>query len=184
MWERILVILRKEFLQTLREPKMRVLLFVPPMLQLLIFGYAVNLDVDHVRIAWADGDRSPQSRDLRQSFEASGRFDVVAMPREDREVQELLDRGQVQAVVRILPGFARDLERGTGAAVQVLVDGDQFEYGVAGGELCRTDHRPVLGCEPAGAAQPAGDDAQSGVRAQPGVARRGGAPRASGSMRS
>jgi ABC-2 type transport system permease protein len=123
MWERIFVILRKEFLQTLREPKMRVLLFVPPIIQLLIFGYAVNLDVDHVRIAWTDGDRSPESRDLRARFEACGRFDVVAAPRDDREVQDLLDRGDVLAVVRLLPGFARDLHRGSGAEAQVLVDG-------------------------------------------------------------
>src|ERR1039458_9990 len=52
MWERLRVILRKEFIQALREPRMRVLLFLPPFLQLLIFGYAVTLDVDHARIAW------------------------------------------------------------------------------------------------------------------------------------
>ena len=52
MWERIFVILRKEFIQALREPRMRVLLFVPPMVQLIVFGFAVNLDVDHARIAW------------------------------------------------------------------------------------------------------------------------------------
>jgi ABC-2 type transport system permease protein len=123
MWERILVILRKEFLQTLREPKMRVLLFVPPMVQLLIFGYAVNLDVDHVPIAWTDGDRTPESRELRARFEASGRFDVVAWPRDERSVQDVLDRGDAQAVVRILPGFAHDLARGSGAEVQILIDG-------------------------------------------------------------
>jgi ABC-2 type transport system permease protein len=123
MWERIFVILRKEFLQTLREPKMRLLLFIPPMVQLLIFGYAVNLDVDHVRIAWTDGDRTPQSRDIRQRFEASGRFDVVSQPRTEREVQDVLDRGDVQAVIRILPGFAKDLSRGSGAGVQILIDG-------------------------------------------------------------
>ena len=59
MWERILVILRKEFIQALREPRMRVLLFVPPMVQLLVFGFAVNLDVDRARIAWMDMDRTP-----------------------------------------------------------------------------------------------------------------------------
>ena len=44
MWERIFVILRKEFIQALREPRMRVLLFVPPMVQLIVFGFAVNLE--------------------------------------------------------------------------------------------------------------------------------------------
>src|SRR6266545_3161801 len=123
MWERIFVILRKEFRQALREPRMRVLLFVPPMIQLVIFGFAVNLDVDHVHIGWTDGDRTPVSRELRDRFTASGRFDVVAQPEGERQVQELLDRGQVQAVIRVLPGFARDLARGQATSVQFLVDG-------------------------------------------------------------
>jgi ABC-2 type transport system permease protein len=115
--------LRKEFIQALREPRMRLLLFLPPLLQCIIFGYAVNLDVDHARIAWMDMDRTPEGRDLRDRFEGSGRFDVVAMPANEEEVQSVLDRSQAQAVVRVLPGFARDLARGRGAGVQVLVDG-------------------------------------------------------------
>src|SRR5271157_334802 len=123
MWERIRVMLRKEFIQALREPRMRLLLFLPPLLQCIIFGYAVNLDVDHARIAWMDMDRTPESRDLRDRFEGSGRFDVVAMPRNEEEVQSALDSSRAQAVVRVLPGFARDLARSRGAGVQVLVDG-------------------------------------------------------------
>ena len=123
MWERVGVILRKEFIQALREPRMRVLLFVPPMVQLIVFGFAVNLDVDHARIAWMDMDRTPESRDLRERFEGSGRFEVAAMPRNEQEVQDALDRAKVQAVIRVLPGFARDLARGRSTSVQVLVDG-------------------------------------------------------------
>src|SRR5437764_9654145 len=123
MWERILVILRKEFLQSLREPRMRVLMFVPPMVQLLVFGFAVNLDVDHTRIAWMDMDRTPLSRELRARFEGSGRFDVVSQPASEEDVQRTLDRGEAQAVVRVLPNFERDVRRGRPTAVQVLVDG-------------------------------------------------------------
>jgi ABC-2 type transport system permease protein len=123
MWERIRVIIRKELIQTLREPRMRILLFMPPMIQLLVFGFAVNLDVDHARIAWMDMDRSPLSRDLRARFEGSGRFDVVSMPRNENDVQQTLDRGLAQAVVRVLPGFERDVERGRATEVQVLLDG-------------------------------------------------------------
>ena len=123
MWERISVILRKEFLQALREPRMRVLLFVPPMVQLIVFGFAVNLDVDHARIAWMDLDRTPESRDLRDRFTGSGRFDIVAEPRSEEDVQRTLDRGEAQAVVQILHGFARDVARGQSAEVQVLIDG-------------------------------------------------------------
>src|SRR5579871_1128028 len=123
MWERIRVILRKEFIQALREPRMRVLLFVPPILQSVIFGFAVNLDVDRAQIAWMDMDRTPASRDLRERFEGSGRFEVVTIPRTEDDVQRTLDRGTAQAVVRVLPGFERDLKRGRPTEVQVLVDG-------------------------------------------------------------
>jgi len=123
MWERIRMILRKEFIQALREPRMRILLFLPPLLQLILFGFAVNLDVDHARIAWMDMDRTPESRDLRWRFEGSGHFDVVAEPRNEEEVRYLLDHAQVEAVVRVLPEFARDLMRQGGAQVQVLTDG-------------------------------------------------------------
>jgi ABC-2 type transport system permease protein len=123
MRERIQVILRKEFIQALREPRMRFLLFMPPLIQLLVFGYAVTLDVDHARIAWMDMDRTPESRALLARFEGSGRFDVMATPRSEEETQSVLDRGQVHAVVRVLPGFARDLARGRATEVQVLMDG-------------------------------------------------------------
>jgi len=123
MWERIFVILRKELIQALREPRMRVLLFVPPIVQLIVFGFAVNLDVDHARIAWMDMDRTPQSRSLRDRFTGSGRFDIVSAPASEEDVQRALDRGEAQAVVRILPGFARDTARGRATEVQILIDG-------------------------------------------------------------
>jgi ABC-2 type transport system permease protein len=123
VWNRIIAILRKEFIQVLREPRMRFLIFLPPIIQLIVFGYAVTLDVDHARIAWMDMSRTPESRALRACFEGSGRFDVVALPANQEEVQQLLDRSQVHAVVAVLPGFARDLARGRSAQVQVLLDG-------------------------------------------------------------
>ena len=123
MWERIRVILRKEFIQALRDPRMRVLLFLPPMIQLLVFGFAVNLDVDHVRIAWMDMDRTPMSRELRERFSGSQRFDIVALPQNETEVQDVLDQSRAEAVVRVLPNFERDVRRGRPTAVQVLLDG-------------------------------------------------------------
>jgi ABC-2 type transport system permease protein len=123
MWERIGVILRKEFIQLFRDPRMRGLLIIPPLLQLIIFGYAVTLDVDNAKIAWMDNDGTPESRALLARFEGSGRFQVVATPRSEQEVQSILDHGDAHAVVRVLPGFARDLARGRSAEVQVLLDG-------------------------------------------------------------
>src|SRR5512133_4162944 len=101
MWERIRVMLRKEFIQALREPRMRVLLFVPPLVQLIVFGFAVNLDVDRARIGWMDLDRTPESRELRERFEGAGRFEVSSAPASEAESQKALDRGEVQAVVRV-----------------------------------------------------------------------------------
>jgi ABC-2 type transport system permease protein len=123
MWERIGVILRKEFIQLFRDPRMRGLLFIPPLLQLIVFGYAVTLDVDNAKIAWMDGDNTPESRALLARFEGSGRFQVVATLHSEKDVQNILDRGDAHAVVRVLPNFARDLARGQTAEVQVLLDG-------------------------------------------------------------
>ncbi len=122
-WKRIREIVRKEFRQTLREPRMRVLLIVPPVLQLIIFGYAVNLDVDHVRLAWIDRDQTPASHELRYAFTGSPRFRIVAAPAGVSGAQRLLDQGDVQAVVTVLPGFGRDVASRITAQVQVLVDG-------------------------------------------------------------
>jgi len=115
--------MRKEFLQTLRNPRMRALLFIPPILQLLIFGYAVNLDIENVRIAWMDSDQTPESRELRAAFEGSGYFHIVAEPQRGEDMQELLDHSNIEGVISIFPGFSRDMQRGTSAAVQILVDG-------------------------------------------------------------
>ncbi|MFB3827794.1 MAG: ABC transporter permease [Bryobacteraceae bacterium] len=123
MWERIREIVRKEFRQALREPRMRAVLIGPPLIQLIIFGYAVNLDVDRAAMAWVDHDRTPASRELLAAFQGSGRFEVVATPGADRDTQDLLDGGRAQIAVVVLPGFARGLERGGAPAVQVLVDG-------------------------------------------------------------
>ena len=123
MWERIRVLVRKEFLQTLRNPRARLLLVVPPVMQLLIFGFAANLDIENARVAFQDGDRTPKSRSLRAAFDASHYFEVTHEVEREDDVQRLLDAGDVLAVVRVLPGFGRELARGETAAVQILVDG-------------------------------------------------------------
>ncbi len=123
MLDRILVIFRKELLQTMRDPRMRFFLFVPMIFELLLFGYAVNLDLEHIKIAWLDRDLTTQSRQLRDLFSASTVFSIAAAPSDDGEAQRLLDRGDVLAVIAVLPGFARNLGRDERAPVQVQVDG-------------------------------------------------------------
>lgn len=102
---------------------MRATLFAPPLIQLLVFGYAVSLDVDYAKIAWMDLDRSTESRELREQFTSTGRFEIVRWLENETDTQDTLDHSEVMAVVRILPGFAADLARGREVAVQVLVDG-------------------------------------------------------------
>ncbi len=99
------------------------MLFMPPLIQLMSFGYAASLDVDNAKIAWMDQDRTPESRDLLAEFQGSGRFILAGFPDNERAMQNMMDRGQVDAVIRVLPGFARDVERGRSTGVQVLLDG-------------------------------------------------------------
>ncbi len=122
-WQRVAEIIRKEFRQALRDPRMRTVLFLPPLVQLVLFGYAVNLDVRQARIGWMDQDRTPASRELRAAFAGSPYFEIAAAAATEDQERDLLDRGTVMAVVRVPPGFARDLARGRTASVQVLVDG-------------------------------------------------------------
>lgn len=123
MWERLREIIRKEFRQAFREPRMRNMLFLPPLVQLLVFGYAVNLDVEHSTMAWMDRDQTAESRELLAAFQGSGRFEVVATPGSDREAQDLLDSSKVDAVVTVLAGFQRDIQRGRTTSVQILLNG-------------------------------------------------------------
>ncbi len=123
MRERILGIVRKEFRQALREPRMRVVLVVPPLLQTILFGFAVNLDVERVKLGWMDLDNGPASRELYHAFDASHEFEVVARARTEREAQELIERGEVQALVRVGPDFSAKIGALRQAPVQLLLDG-------------------------------------------------------------
>jgi ABC-2 type transport system permease protein len=122
-WDRVVEIMRKEFRQSFRDPRLRVSMFVPPVLQFLVFGFVVNMDVERSRLAWLDLDRSPASRKLRASFDGSRHFLLTATPGDEKEMQSLLDRWEVHSAVVVPAGFGRDLARGQTAQVQVLVDG-------------------------------------------------------------
>lgn len=136
-WERVLEIVRKEFRVVFRDPRLRTVLFVPPILQSIIFGFAVNMDVEHARIGWHDTDRSLQSNELRMAFEGSGSFRVTRVLEHDEDVANLLDRGEVDAVVRVLPGFGEALVRGETGRVQMLLDGANSNTASIVGEYAR-----------------------------------------------
>jgi ABC-2 type transport system permease protein len=123
MVERLKHMLKKEFIQIFRDPRMRAVIFVVPVAQVLIFGYAVTTDVRNIRTGVFDLDNSVRSRELVERFSGSGYFDMVRRLTSDAQVRDVLDRGDVKAVVRMDHGFGADLEAGKTVALQVIVDG-------------------------------------------------------------
>jgi ABC-2 type transport system permease protein len=123
MFERIRQMLVKEFIQVFRDRKMFGMVFLAPVLQLFLFGYAVSTDVRHIRTALYDLDNSVSSRDLVSRFERSGYFDIVEHIDAETAVRDLVDRGDVTAVLRIDKGFEDNLRAGRTASVQMIVDG-------------------------------------------------------------
>jgi len=113
---------KKEFIQTLRDPHTRLLLFGPPLVQMLVFGYAATLDVRNVALAVLDLDNTQESRELVAHFSASRYFHLNEYAARRADLREGLDRGDVLVALEIDSGFAQRLRNGQGAAVQVLVD--------------------------------------------------------------
>jgi ABC-2 type transport system permease protein len=115
-------LVKKEFIQTLRDPHTRWLLFGPPIIQMLVFGYAATLDVKHVELAVLDLDNTQESRELVAHFSASPYFHLRQYASHRAQLREGLDRGDFLAAMEIDSGFAQRLRNGQGATVQVLVD--------------------------------------------------------------
>ncbi len=123
MFTRLRHMLVKEFIQVLRDRKMRGVVLVAPVLQLMVFGYAVNTDVRDLPMAVLDGDRSASSRDLAGRFEASGVFRLEEHAASGGETDSLMDRGRAKAVLRTDRGFESRLVSGRSAPVMLAVDG-------------------------------------------------------------
>jgi ABC-2 type transport system permease protein len=147
MFERLHAMLFKEFIQAFRDPRMRIVLFVIPALQTIIFGYAVNMDVKNIPTAILDRDNSSESRDLTATMFSSGHFRLKERIGLDSEARSMLDRGTVRVVLVMEHGFAEKLRRGDSAPVQALLDGtDSNTAGVIMGYLTRlaTDYNTRL----------------------------------------
>ncbi len=123
MFERIITILRKEFKQILRDPRMRVTMFIAPLFQLLVFGFAATTDVSHIPTAIYDLDNTPQSRSIIRDFSYSEYFNVKYYINNDKDQLYLVDKSLVNVVIRFNRGFAQDLEGLKGAKVQFILDG-------------------------------------------------------------
>jgi ABC-2 type transport system permease protein len=123
MFERIIAIIVKEFIELRRDKSARFRLIVPTVLQMLLFGYAATYEVYHVSTAVLDLDHSQESRELLSHFVASNRFDVVEVARSQRDITGAIDRSDAAMALVIHAGFAELLRKGQSAPLQVIVDG-------------------------------------------------------------
>ena len=139
---RVKALLRKEWRQLFRDPKTKRIIFVSPIVQLLLFGYAVTTDVHDVKTFVIDQDPSPASRKLADALEAGGYFRIVGRSDRAADLTRALDGGDATIGIQIPPTFSADLASGRGATVQVLVDGTNSNTGtVAQGYVTRIVQR-------------------------------------------
>ncbi|MGE5404716.1 MAG: ABC transporter permease [Candidatus Saccharibacteria bacterium] len=119
---RIIAIMKKEFLQIKRDRMTLAIVLMIPLIQIILFGYAIQTEVKHIPTVVFDQSLSQESRDMLESFTASGYFDVRYVAGSYTDVNRMIDKGDARVGIVFPPDFARDLKRGTSASVQVLVD--------------------------------------------------------------
>jgi ABC-2 type transport system permease protein len=120
--ERIREMVKKEFRQLFRDPRLRRVIFIAPMIQLIVFGYAVSTDIRNTPTFVVDQDGTRASRDLVEAFTASGYFRVVGRSLRPADLVRALDHGTAIVGLVIPAGYAGDLAEGR-ARVQILLDG-------------------------------------------------------------
>ena len=119
---RLRALLVKEFIQMRRDRLTFGLMIGIPIFQLLMFGFAINTDVKHLPTAVFDQSHSAESRDLLESFSASGYFDLDIYAKSFKELNSLIDNGQAKVGIVLPPNFADEVRGGRSASVQVIVD--------------------------------------------------------------
>ncbi|MFO0564584.1 MAG: ABC transporter permease [Polyangiaceae bacterium] len=117
------VIARKELLQLRRDRLTVAMMLFLPVMQLLLFGYAINTDVRHIPTIVYDQDQSRASRDLAQSLRATGFYDLMGEARNYQEIEHALRAGRARVALVIPPRYASDLTRGRHTEVQLVIDG-------------------------------------------------------------
>ncbi len=123
MFWHILALARKEFLALLRDPRSRLVLIGPPIVQLMVFGYAATFDLNEVPVAIYSSDRGQASRDLLARLEGSPAFHITHHVEKTADIRELVDSRQVMLVLRIDETFSRELAAGRSARIQAILDG-------------------------------------------------------------
>jgi ABC-2 type transport system permease protein len=125
MFERIRRMIIKEFLQIFRDPSMKAIIFVVPIIQSLVFGYAVTLDVKNIKTVVYDSDNSPLSREIAADFFHTRYFTPLGNIQNDQELDAAIDKREARLVLHMPPNFEKKLHRGQGAPLQVIIDGSE-----------------------------------------------------------
>lgn len=120
---RTLTITRKEFLHIIRDPRTLAVMFLIPVVQLVLLGYAATTDINHLATAVWDQDRTARSRELIEAYRASGYFDITSLVGSEEEMARAMDSGTVRAGLIIPAGYERGLARGEKVQVAALIDG-------------------------------------------------------------
>lgn len=170
---RIRAVARKELLHVFRDPRMRPIVFVVPVLQLVILGIAANMDVEDLKTVLVDQDHSAVSRDLAGHIDATTALRLVGTTDREDVAQAAMDRGDAELVVLVPPGTGRALHRGESAALPVWADGTDTNRATLGMTYLDTvlrdvsaDHLPPR--DPAlAAAMPGTPDVRVRVRYNP-----------------
>jgi ABC-2 type transport system permease protein len=119
---RLVALIVKEFIQVFRDKVTLGLIVGIPIMQLLIFGFAINTDVKHLKTAVLDQSKTQKSRELLDHFTGSMYFDIVKVVDSFPELNEAVGRGLVKVGIAIPPDFARKISSGRSSPVQVIVD--------------------------------------------------------------
>ncbi len=131
-WRRIAAITRKEVIQIRRDPRSLLIVFLMPVIQLLIYGYAVNLDVKHVPLCVYDRDSTQVSQDLLKHFQATDYFNIVRVSDSYRDVIHEIDNGACTVAVVVPPQFSESLHSASHAEIQALLDASDSNTAMVG----------------------------------------------------
>jgi ABC-2 type transport system permease protein len=120
---RTLALIRKEFLHILRDPRTLGVMFIIPIVELMFMGYAATTNIEHLRTAVLDGDKTKASRELIEAYRASNYFDIVHYVESEQELGRLVDGGQVRAGLIIPTGYSEGIAAGKQVQVAFVIDG-------------------------------------------------------------
>ena len=123
MWARILALIAKEFLAVLRDAASRTVLIVPPLIQLMVFGYAASFDLNHIPYAVYNEDAGYAARELLSRFAGSRTFEQVATINRQSQIAQLIDAKKALLVLHVPQHFTRELLTGKQAQLQIIIDG-------------------------------------------------------------